>query len=137
MCFECPENCIFCEKTLCLECQNSTFLNNGQCVSTCPNDKYPKNGRCLWKSPLCEEYAMDESGNCLECTYLDPALILNGKCTFSCPEGTMRTGNNTDSCSISCPSNCTYCSSSASCLLCNEGFIISSNGNCITSCPIG
>ena len=66
---------------------------------------------------------------CDQCASLQMKTSL--ACVDKCPEGTRQ---NLHMC-LDCPANCANCSDDDTCLECRRGYIASSEGTCIQSCP--
>lgn len=73
--------------------------------------------------------AAEGSEYCDECASLQMKTSL--ACVDKCPKGTRQ---NFHMC-LDCPTNCANCSDDTTCLQCRHGYIASSEGTCIQSCP--
>ena len=87
---------------------------------------------------MCETYHFDEvfhESACMECIYTDPSLIFHQvQCLFSCPDGKGRSSLNSQTCDITCPSNCVQCDFNGDCVLCQDDYLYM-NGGCVNLCP--
>ena len=97
---------------------------------------------CDWKDPLCDIYALNTTLNqytCSKCIFMNPILvIIDNKCSFSCPISTAPSSANNSVFCISCQPNCISCTSTF-CIRCSASFVINPvlTTQCISTCPDG
>ena len=116
------------------------MLYSGSCLEECPSATFSSNGRCISCQPAC--LVCQNRTTCDVC--IATAVLFNGSCKASCPEGhytslqsTSSNYANTYSCQ-QCSSNCRTCfgDSFYDCWTCNSGYYLYFD-MCLTSCPAG
>jgi hypothetical protein len=132
----CPLPCRSCANasSQCLSCYlwaaNSLFFNSS-CLPICPPLTYQLNvaglGSCLLCDSKCAQCSAS-STNCSSC--LSPYFYFAAGCYSACPAATYPSAN----ICLSCPANCSACSSLSLCSGCVSPASLY-NGSCYSSCP--
>ncbi|KAL4476576.1 hypothetical protein ABPG74_010309 [Tetrahymena malaccensis] len=167
LCYQCPNNCVDCNKNLdCLKCKSDFLLQSKVCVTEC-QDGYKENKQlqiceqiidcpkgtflnektksCSKCNPVCEE-CKDES-QCITCKQGLFLIKSTMQCSSNCPENTYNDGN---SC-LNCPEYCSACKNQDICNKCQSGYfefkgkcqekcekpLLQFNNQCFESCPEG
>ena len=129
----CHNSCQTCfgeEPDQCLTCHENGKLFEHSCIEECPSHTYydESSSSCRHCHDSCLSCAGPSEDNCLLCP--DGKVKSHYSCASSCPEGTFVL--NSTEC-VSCPANCTECSSAEKCSTCKEGFL-KETGQCVESC---
>ena len=136
-CDSCPGNCTVCtSSTICTVCDSGFGLLNSSCFSPCPDGYWLENGTiCSLCDPFCA-LCSTSATDCSSCTVsgANEAFLLGSACINPCPTATF--GNTTNHQCESCPGNCTTCTSSLICTVCDPTFGLL-NSSCFNPCPDG
>ncbi|XP_038025774.1 proprotein convertase subtilisin/kexin type 5 isoform X1 [Anas platyrhynchos] len=129
ICKHCPEMCQDCiHSEMCKECMDEFLLHEGKCVEDCPSQFYAEDKHCFPCHKDCKDCDGPDADDCTECA-ISYFVLYGGMCFQACPEGTYYE-KETEDCQA-CNRTCQTCSSSAACLTCRNGLILSHNGHCV------
>ncbi|EAR93476.2 transmembrane protein, putative (macronuclear) [Tetrahymena thermophila SB210] len=108
----CDPSCIRCNSiTACNLCSSPLYLDSQfQCVFTCPNQFVPSNSNI---NCVCRSNSTLQNQSCpCNTSYVD----INGNC-------------------LPCPQYCNTCTSQTTCSNCQNGYLLSTDGTCVSTCP--
>lgn len=139
ICFNCDPSCATCSggsTSECLSCPSTTYLDTSHsCVSSCQNGQYgdPSSGTCKTCPTGCQTCA--SGTQCLICSNGWIKNSSSGLCVQSC--GNSQFNNTSLNECDNCDSSCLTCSGAGSnaCTSCRSGLVLTSQAECLTSCP--
>jgi proprotein convertase subtilisin/kexin type 5 len=134
ICINCSSNCFSCSVSGCNQCITPYLLYNSRCILICPSATLPQNGTCV--PDICVAYDINSNNiNCTACSspyLLAPTSNNTITCQLKCPNMTFQSLSKC----LPCSTNCLACTSQTACTQCNSITFLS-NGQCLSSCPIG
>jgi len=143
----CLEGCRICKnKSWCLDCFDgySILKSSGQCFEVCPHSYHKKDNECV---PCEANCILCNPIKCTECKngylhFMDNYCVKNcpigyfpylESCISDCGTGFYLNSSGTCDC---CPSSCSSCTNSSSCIECLPTFYLY-EGRCVSDCPPG
>ncbi|EAR90268.2 zinc finger lsd1 subclass family protein (macronuclear) [Tetrahymena thermophila SB210] len=121
ICVQCDSSCSLCtgpSNNECQQCKKGVQYKPPSSCIACPVSQYFDGSQCQYCSNLCLTCFDSSANSCLSCKqnyFLDI---------------------NTNTCQ-SCPQTCLTCVSSTYCTLCEPGYFLLNNLQCVTQCPVG
>jgi hypothetical protein len=148
----------------CISCSGSRYLHQGTCLEICPSGYYRSSGNLCISSCPNKNYITLDSKDCLPCnsscqtcsnsidctSCIQNLFLYNSTCFSNCPQGYLKAEaglcTKTEDCisgkyinkdwCLSCPNECSSCSSQSNCSVCASGFYLFNN-TCSLTCPSG
>ena len=124
LCQPCPVNCMYCiNGSYCTQCLPNYYLYNHTCLSSC-------NPPTLWSN---ETALTNGLGHCYDCSGIKDCMNCASSGCSQCAVGYYLVSDEIGGSCPKCSDNCSYCTNSTFCTVCNQSFYLYNN-SCLSYC---